>query len=77
MVVLQGRNHVFFDHEPDVERFFEEIDLFLGDYHSLPPPVRTSSRCVERCPLGLGCAKTLNGQLQRKIASRTIPPTHI
>jgi len=31
MVVLQGRNHVFFEHEPEAERFFEEIDLFLGD----------------------------------------------
>lgn len=31
MVVLQGRNHVFFDHEPEAERFFEELDLFLGD----------------------------------------------
>lgn len=31
MVVLQGRNHVFFDHEPEAERFFEEIDLFLRD----------------------------------------------
>ncbi|HYM16994.1 MAG TPA: alpha/beta hydrolase, partial [Micropepsaceae bacterium] len=31
MIVLQGRNHVFFEHEPEAERFFEEIDLFLGD----------------------------------------------
>jgi len=31
MVVLQGRNHVFFDHEPESERLFEEIELFLGD----------------------------------------------
>jgi class 3 adenylate cyclase/pimeloyl-ACP methyl ester carboxylesterase len=30
LVVLQGRNHVFLEHEPEVERFFEEVELFLS-----------------------------------------------
>jgi pimeloyl-ACP methyl ester carboxylesterase len=30
LVVLPGRNHMIFEHEPETDRFFEEIDLFLG-----------------------------------------------
>ena len=29
-IPLQGQNHIFFEHEPAAERFFEEIRLFLG-----------------------------------------------
>jgi pimeloyl-ACP methyl ester carboxylesterase len=29
-VPLQGQNHLFLEHEPASERFFEEIMLFLG-----------------------------------------------
>ena len=29
-IPLQGQNHLFFEHEPASERFFEEIRLFLG-----------------------------------------------
>jgi class 3 adenylate cyclase/pimeloyl-ACP methyl ester carboxylesterase len=29
-VALQGQNHLFLEHEPASERFFEEIELFLG-----------------------------------------------
>ena len=28
-VALPGRNHLFLEHEPASERFFEEISLFL------------------------------------------------
>jgi pimeloyl-ACP methyl ester carboxylesterase len=28
-IPLQGQNHLFLEHEPACERFFEEIDLFL------------------------------------------------
>ena len=27
---LQGQNHLFLEHEPATERFFEEIKLFLS-----------------------------------------------
>ena len=27
---FQGQNHLFLEHEPASERFFEEIRLFLG-----------------------------------------------
>ena len=30
-VVLPGRNHLFLEHEPAAERFFEELALFLGE----------------------------------------------
>jgi hypothetical protein len=30
-VVLPGRNHLFLEHEPASDRFFEEVSLFLGD----------------------------------------------
>jgi len=29
-VALQGQNHLFLEHEPTAQRFFEEIKLFLG-----------------------------------------------
>ena len=29
-VALQGKNHLFLEHEPAAERFFEEIALFLA-----------------------------------------------
>ena len=29
-IALQGRNHLFMEHEPASERFFEELKLFLG-----------------------------------------------
>lgn len=29
-VALPGRNHLFLEHEPAADRFFEEIELFLG-----------------------------------------------
>jgi pimeloyl-ACP methyl ester carboxylesterase len=29
-IVLQGQNHLFLEHEPASDRFFEEIRLFLG-----------------------------------------------
>ena len=29
-IALQGRNHLFMEHEPACARFFEEIKLFLG-----------------------------------------------
>ena len=29
-VALEGRNHLFLEHEPASARFFEEIKLFLG-----------------------------------------------
>src|SRR5205807_7920055 len=29
-VALPGKNHIFFEHQPACERFFEEIRLFLG-----------------------------------------------
>jgi class 3 adenylate cyclase/pimeloyl-ACP methyl ester carboxylesterase len=29
-IVLQGQNHMFLEHEPSSQRFFEEIKLFLG-----------------------------------------------
>jgi len=29
-VALQGQNHMFLEHEPAAQRFFEEIKLFLG-----------------------------------------------
>ena len=28
-IALPGRNHLFLEHEPASERFFEEISLFL------------------------------------------------
>jgi class 3 adenylate cyclase/pimeloyl-ACP methyl ester carboxylesterase len=31
LVVLPGRNHMFLAHEPETERFFEEIELFLKE----------------------------------------------
>jgi pimeloyl-ACP methyl ester carboxylesterase len=29
-IALQGQNHLFLEHEPASQRFFEEIRLFLG-----------------------------------------------
>ncbi len=29
-IALQGQNHLFLEHEPASQRFFEEIKLFLG-----------------------------------------------
>jgi pimeloyl-ACP methyl ester carboxylesterase len=29
-VVFQGHNHLFLEHEPASQRFFEEIELFLN-----------------------------------------------
>jgi pimeloyl-ACP methyl ester carboxylesterase len=31
-VALEGRNHLFLEQEPAAERFFEEIELFLGEH---------------------------------------------
>jgi pimeloyl-ACP methyl ester carboxylesterase len=30
LVVLQRQNHLFLEHEPASERFFEELDLFTA-----------------------------------------------
>ncbi|HZZ25004.1 MAG TPA: hypothetical protein VFE60_21620 [Roseiarcus sp.] len=42
-IALPGRNHLFLEHEPASDRFFEEISLFLMGWQAAAPRSRISA----------------------------------
>jgi pimeloyl-ACP methyl ester carboxylesterase len=42
-IALPGRNHLFLEHEPASDRFFEEISLFLSGWQAAAPRSRISA----------------------------------